>query len=191
MVTSRKNSVYSPFPGSWGKKDGLYVERYGIKIFTIHQYWVLIIFNYFAVEAKLSVGFEIRNVSSLYSKIENNFRRKMYLYSVLLKSFCLLLLLLLLMLLLMMIKFVWSELKTSELDTFNPDCLIWISKVDTILISFLTRSFSFFFSPCQFPTNKSSRISWRAKFQISDWLFWFPKNSNRLVELYTLLLIQI
>ena len=46
----------------------------------------------------------------------------------------------------------------------------------TLLISFLIRSFSFFYFRCQFSTNESSLIKWRAKFLIfdfSDWLFWF------------------
>ena len=72
------------------------------------------------------------------------------------------------------------ELGTLGSDTFNPDRLIWISNVDTFNL-LLNPLFFLFFSPCQFPTNESSLIQCRAKFQIS-WLHWLAVPVSRLVE---------
>ena len=63
-----------------------------------------------------------------------------------------------------------SELGTLEFDTLNPDRLIWISNLDT---------FDFLLNPLflylyMIPTNDSSLINWRVKFQIfpaCDWLY--------------------
>ncbi len=57
----------------------------------------------------------------------------------------------------------WSELKTLELGNFNADRLIWISTVDTFKFC-LIRSILY---PYRIPTNKSSLIERRAKYQIS------------------------
>ena len=79
-----------------------------------------------------------------------------------------------------------SELKTLELDTFNLNHLIWISNVNTF--NFLLNQLFFLFSPCQFPTNESSPIKWRAKFQNLQ-LLWLAvlvsPNPTWLFESYT------
>ena len=50
------------------------------------------------------------------------------------------------------------DLATLELDTLNPDFFISISNEDTFYFLLNPLFFSHNFSPCQFPTNKSSLI---------------------------------
>ena len=67
-----------------------------------------------------------------------------------------------------------SELKTLELDTFNPDRLIWISNVDTFNFLLNPLWFFLFFIPSADPDQcRSFLIKWCIQFRIfpdSDWL---------------------
>ena len=58
---------------------------------------------------------------------------------------------------------------TSELDSHNPDSLIWKSYVDTFNFLLNPLFVSLFGYSYKIPINKSSFIKWREK--NSDWLF--------------------
>jgi len=67
-------------------------------------------------------------------------------------------------------RFTSSELKNLELDTFNPDCLIYISNVDTFNFLFNPLLNLSFWISVLCLTNESQLIKWQFLQTPIDWL---------------------